>query len=113
MKKNSTFVAVVIVLSIVVGFGIWMFILGNPSNFADPLTKDHPVKDNIPGLMYKGGFLVGLLLSLSLMVVTFVIERFLSLAKAKGKNDLDKFLVSAEKLLNDGNLDGTLDLCNQ
>ncbi len=113
MKKNSTFVAIVIVLSIIVGFGIWMYVLGNPSNFSDPLTKEHPVKDNIPGLMYKGGFLVGMLLSLSLMVVTFVVERMLSLAKAKGKKDLDQFLHAAEKHLNEGNLDAVIDLCNQ
>jgi len=106
-------VAVVIVLAIVAGFSIWAFVLGSPSNFTDPLTKEHPLKDSIPGLMYKGGFLVGLLLSLSLMVVTFVVERMLSLSKAKGKKDLDQFLKSAEKHLNDGNLDDVLDLCNQ
>lgn len=112
MKKNSTFVALVIVLSILAGWAIWEFVLGNASNFTDA-AREHPAKGNIFGLMYMGGALVGVLLSLSLMIVTFVIERTLSLSKAKGKKDLEQFLHTAEKHLNEGNLDAVLDLCNQ
>ena len=113
MKKNSTFVAIVILGAFVIGFVIWQFVLGNPSNFADPLTREKPLKDSILGLMYVGGFLVPVLLAMSLMVFTFVGERFLSLSKAKGKKDLTLLLPQIEKLLNEGNLDAVTDLCNQ
>lgn len=112
MKKNSTFVAIVIVLSLAVGLMLWYFVLGAPSNFTDA-AREHPVKGSTLGAMYTGGALVGVLLSLSIMVVTFVIERFFALGKAKGKKDLDGFLVNAEKHLNEGNLDAVIDLCNQ
>src|SRR5258706_7966276 len=113
MKKNSAFVAIVIVASFVIGFVIWQFILGNPSNFADPLTREKPLKDSILGLMFVGGFLVPVLLGLSLMVFSFIGERFLSLKKAKGKKDLAILLPEIEKLLNDGNLDAVTKLCNE
>ncbi|MEP7234587.1 MAG: MotA/TolQ/ExbB proton channel family protein [Ignavibacteriota bacterium] len=113
MKKNSTFVAIVILGSFVVAFLIWQFVLGNPSNFSDPLVREKPLKDSILGLIYVGGFLVPVLIGLSLMVFSFVAERFLSLAKAKGKKDLTVLLPQIEKLLNEGKFDAVIDLCNQ
>ncbi len=113
MKKNSTFVAIVIVSSFVIGYLLWEFVLGNPSNFKDPLTRKSPPAESILGLMYVGGFLVPVLLGLSLMIFTFIAERLLSLSKAKGKKDLTTLLPQIEKLLNEGNLDAVTDLCNQ
>jgi biopolymer transport protein ExbB len=112
MKKNSAFVAIVIILAFVIGFVLWEFVLGNPSNFKDPLTRKAPMSDSILGLMYVGGFLVPVLLGLSLMVFTFIAERMLSLKKAKGKKDLAVLLPQIEKLLNEGNLDAVTKLCN-
>ena len=113
MKKNSTFVAVVIFLSLILGWAIWNYFLGATSNFADPLIREHPLKDNTLGKMYSGGFIVGILIGLSIMAFSFIVERFISLSKAKGKKDLDQFLKNAGKYLDEGNLDAALDLCNQ
>src|SRR5207247_7179819 len=110
---NSAFVAIVIVLAFVIGFVLWEFVLGNPSNFKDPLTRKAPLSESILGLMYVGGFLVPVLLGLSLMVFTFIGERLLSLKKAKGKKDLALLLPQIEKLLNEGNLDAVTNLCNE
>ncbi len=112
MKKNSAFVAIVIVSAFVIGYLLWQFVLGDPSNFTDPLTREHPSK-GLLGTMYVGGMLVPLLLGLSVMIIAFIVERLLSLKKAKGKKDLALLLPQIEKLLNEGKLDAVTDLCNQ
>src|SRR5688572_1430952 len=47
------------------------------------------------------------------MVFAFIIESLLKLRKAQGKKDMEGFLVQVEKLLNEGNVDAVIDLCNQ
>ncbi|HYM20613.1 MAG TPA: MotA/TolQ/ExbB proton channel family protein [Candidatus Kapabacteria bacterium] len=112
MKKNTLFVTIVILLAVVVvGPLIYFILLGAPANFSDPSIKEHPT--NWMGMMYTGGLLVPILIGLSIMVVTFVIERWLSLQKAKGRKDLDEFLRKSGKFLDEKNLDAVMDLCDQ
>jgi biopolymer transport protein ExbB len=111
MKKNSLFVTIVIISAFVASLIIYMFIFGASSHFNDPNVREHP-KD-IMGIIYTGGVIVPLLLMLTIMVFTFIVERFLSLAKAKGTSDMNKFLVNVEARLNEGNIDAALDLCSK
>jgi len=111
MKKNSTFVTIVIVSAFVAAVLLYMFVFGANSHFADPAVKEHP-KD-IMGIIYTGGVIVPLLLMLTIMVFTFIVERFLSLGKAKGSGDMTKFLHNVETRLNEGNVDAALDLCDK
>lgn len=111
MKKNSLFVTLVIVGALAASLVIFYFILGDAANFKDPSTKHEPI--NILGTVYTGGIIVPILITLSLMVFTFIIERFLSLGKAKGKRDMGQFLVAVEKHLEAGNIDAAIDSCNQ
>jgi biopolymer transport protein ExbB len=113
MKKNSSFVALVIFLSILTGVLIWEFVMGNADNFKDPLLRHTPKNGNVFGQMYTGGIVVPLLMGISIMVFAFIIERLLSLKKAEGKKDMQAFLVQVEKLLNEGNVDAVIDVCNQ
>ncbi len=112
MKKNSLFVIVAIVLSVVIGWVIWEFVMGNPSNFTDA-ARHMPKKDSTLGTIYTGGKIVPVLVGLLIMIFTFTFERFFSLGKAKGRKDIESFLRQADKHLADGNLDAVLDTCNQ
>jgi len=111
MKKNSAFVSIVIVAALVAAVLLYSLVFGAGSHFTDPAVKEHP-KD-IMGIIYTGGIIVPLLLMLTIMVFTFIIERFFSLAKAKGSGDLNKFLHDVETSLNNGNIDAAVDLCNK
>src|SRR5438046_1185321 len=111
MKKNSLFVTIVIISAFVASLIIYMFIFGAASHFNDPNVREHP-KD-IMGIIYTGGVIVPLLLMLTIMVFTFIVERFLSLAKAKGTSDMTKFLHNVESRLNEGNIEAALDLCSK
>jgi biopolymer transport protein ExbB len=110
MKKNSLFVTIVILCALVASYLIYYFILGNPSHFTDAL-KTKPVSGDYLGTAYVGGFIVPWLMTLTIMVLTFILERFFSLAKAKGTGDLSKFLSGVENSLNEGNVDGAIELC--
>src|SRR5581483_4297149 len=89
---------------------IYTLIFGSASHFTDA-TKEHP-KD-VMGIIYTGGIIVPLLLMLTIMVFTFIIERFFSLSKAKGSGDINKFLANVENRLNEGNVDAAIDLCSK
>jgi biopolymer transport protein ExbB len=109
--KQSTFVSVVIFLAIAVGFVIWWFILGDPGNFFDGTNRMKP--NNLMGMVFTGGYVVPILLALSIMVITFIIERALSLKKAQGRGSLATFLKNVQKNLVDGNIDVAMKACEQ
>ena len=112
MKKNSLFVIIVILLSLLTGVLFYLFVMGSPDNFLDAaMTK--PKHDSTLGKMYLGGFIVPILIGLLIMIFAFTIERFLSLKKAAGQKDIEAFLLDVEKSLDSGNIDAVLDLCNK
>lgn len=82
LKTFSTgFATIAIPIIFVVAILTFVFVLGNASNFKDVL-KEKPV--NALGIVHSGGIIVPILMSLLLMVITFVVERALTLFTAKG-----------------------------
>jgi biopolymer transport protein ExbB len=110
MKKYVNLI--VIVLSLIVGYAIYYLILGNPDNFLDPLLKREPKPGNMLGTIYTGGPLVGLLMSLIIISICFIFERFLSINKAKGKNNPEMFIANVVKDLEHGNLTEAIAKCD-
>lgn len=90
--KQGTFNTVLIVAAFVIGFIIFEFML--------------------PEFIQKGGPLVVALIALSIMVVTYVIERILSLRKAQGKGALEKFLTSLVKHVSAGEIEAAIAACD-
>lgn len=112
--KNK-FAAFAIPVLVLCGIGIYMFVMGNPSNFEGGDPNNHPVKEGIGhtfGLIYKGGFIVPILLSLVLMSITFSIERFLTINKASGKYSAEAFVRKIKSLLSAGKIDEAINECD-
>ena len=109
--KQSTFVIVLIVVAFAVSLGIYLFLLGNPSNFSDGSNREKP--NNLMGQVYTGGPIVPLLLTLSIMVVTFIVERLLSLRKAQGRGSLPTFLKNVQRSLATGDIEAAVSACDQ
>jgi biopolymer transport protein ExbB len=63
--------------------------------------------------IYKGGPLVIVLLALLMMDITFIVERWLSLAKARGRGALVNFLHNVQRDLMDGKVETALEACDQ
>jgi len=101
-----------IAASLVVGYAIFYLVLGNPDNFLDPMLKHEPKPGNILGTVYTGGPLVGLLMSLIIISICFIFERFLSINKAKGKNNPETFISNVVKDLQNGDLTSAIEKCD-
>ena len=118
VKKESTsngggmVSGIIIAACIFVGWLIWSQVMGDPSNFAGgDIEKGHPL--NTLGQVYKGGFIVPVLLGMLLMVVVFSIERFFVISKAAGKGNLDKFMKAVQTSIKTGDIDGAIVSCDK
>jgi len=109
--KQGLFVIVVLVIALVVSIMIWQFVFGAPSNFKDGAGRKDPT--NLIGRVYTGGPLVPALLTLSMLVITFIIERLLMLNKAKGTGPLIAFLRKIHALLDEGKIKEALEVCDK
>ncbi len=108
--KQSTFVAILLVGALAASIVIYMFVLGNPGNFSDGANREKPI--NLMGQVYTGGIIVPILITLSIMVITFVIERWLSLRKAAGRGSLATFLKNVQKNLAGGDINAAIAACD-
>lgn len=107
-KKGSGLnAAIVIPILLLIGIGIYSFILGDPANFND---KGDP--ENFMGIIYKGGIIVPVLITCLLTTIVFSIERFITIGKASGKGNLDAFVLKIRNLLNSGNLEQAIKECD-
>lgn len=63
--------------------------------------------------LYQGGPLVIVLITLSLMDITFVIERTLTLRKARGRGSLSVFLRTVQQEVRKGDINAAIAACDQ
>jgi len=112
-KGSNIFAGLAIVVCLVVGYLVWQFIMGNPSNFEGGTTEGHPVDGNFLGTVYKGGPIVAALLGLLLMAFVFSIERFFVISKAAGKGNLESFIAKVQAQIKAGNINEALAECDK
>jgi biopolymer transport protein ExbB len=108
--KQSLFITILLVVAFIVSLLIFTLVFGNPANFKDP-TMTTP--NNIFGQIYRGGPIVVALMTISIMVITFVFERLLSLRKAKGRGAIESFLKKIQGMLEDNDVDGAIAECDK
>ncbi len=88
-----------IVISLIAGVLIYKFIFGDPANFAEGDNTGEPLDGNLLATIYKGGFIVPILVAINLIIIIFSIERFVTLSIAKGKGKSNKFVSKIKELL--------------
>jgi biopolymer transport protein ExbB len=117
-KKSSNMISLLApVLCLIAGYVIWRWGLGNPSNFKvagggwfwpdregplSPLSK-----------MYLGGIIVPILIGTFLTMLTFVIERFITISKANGTGNNADFIRKVQYQLANKNVDAALAECDK
>lgn len=89
----------VMVVSLVVAYFIYHKILGNPSNFVGGNIENDPIEGNFLGLIHKGGQIVILQIAFMLILITYIIERALSLGRLTGKKRSKAFASEIKILL--------------
>jgi len=112
-KGSNVVSGIIIVICLIIGWLIWKYVMGNPDNFegGDP-ENGHPHPGNILGMVYKGGFIVPILMGLLLMTIVFSIERFFVISKAGGKGNLEKFVVNVKENVAEGNINDAIEICD-
>jgi biopolymer transport protein ExbB len=110
---KSTFVLLVILGCAIAGYLIYSLIMGNPVNFEGGNPKGHPLPGNYLAIIYKGGFIVPLLIAVNLILLTFVVERMIMLSAAAGKGNLNIFVRTLQTLLNDNKIEDAAQLCDK
>lgn len=110
---KSTFVLAVILLCALAGYLIYSQIMGNPVNFEGGNPKGHPLPGNYLAIIYKGGFIVPLLIAVNLILLTFVVERIIMIGVAGGKGNLNVFVRNLQTLLNDDKIEDASALCDK
>jgi biopolymer transport protein ExbB len=99
--KQTLLVTSTSIGSFFVGYGLWYGVFRTSTN-------------SIVHSMYKGGPLVVILIMVLMMLLTFVIERYISLYKvAKGKSSVQIFFKQLITLLQGDDFDGALAACDK
>ena len=140
-KSRGISAFAVILVSLILAECFFFFVLGANGNFenngvndqgfvwqstvtylpegATEVKKDVPFNGdalhphNMLGTMYRGGFVVPIILTLLLTVIILSFERFFALNKAKGKGNLIKFVAEVKNELKKGNFDAAQKLCDK
>ena len=111
---SSIFASLSIVMCILVGTLLWKFVMGDPSNFeGGDAETGHPLPGNYFGMVYKGGYIVPVLMGLFLMVIVFSFERFFVISKATGKGNVDSFVKKFQSFISAGNIDSAISECDK
>ena len=103
---------------IVLGYVIWRFVLGNGANFTnpDPSGGFWPAHKGPKGTftkMYEGGIVVPILIGSLLIVLTFVIERLLTIRKAAGNGNITEFIRKVQFQLANKEVDKAIAECDK
>ncbi|MBS1760921.1 MAG: MotA/TolQ/ExbB proton channel family protein [Bacteroidetes bacterium] len=105
------------IICLIAGYAIWRYIFGNPDGFEVKGTgwfwpKHDKPKGALNGI-YMGGIIVPILVGMFLMVVTFSIERYMTIRKALGSGSISDFIRKVQYQLANRNVDAALAECDK
>jgi biopolymer transport protein ExbB len=117
-KKSNAISWVAPVVCFIAGFIIWRFVLGNPANFTNPdlsggFWPQHKGPKGGLVRMYEGGIIVPILIATFLTVITFVIERLMTISKATGSGNIAEFIRKVQYHLANKNVDQAISECDR
>lgn len=110
---STTFAFLLVPIAIVIGWLVFLYVLGNPGNFEDRNTAGHPLPGNIMGMMYKGGWLVPFLMACFIIALSVIAERLMTISTASGKGSTANFVRKIRSYLNDNNLSSAISECDK
>lgn len=94
----------------IIAYLFFYLVCGAEGNFDD---KGHPINGNVLGTLYQGGFVIPIVITLFLTVITLSIERAIAMGKASGRGKVAQFVIRAKQLLSAGDIDGAEKLCDK
>jgi biopolymer transport protein ExbB len=110
---QSAFTLVSMLLAFVIAIVIYIYVMGNPINFEGGNPNGHPLPGNYLAMIYKGGYIVPLLITVNLLVIIFAFERAITLAKARGKGRINVFVKQLQGFLNENKIEEAIAACDK
>jgi len=110
---QNVFAFIAIVIAFVVSYLLFVNVMGNPVNFEGGNPKGHALQGNYLGIIYKGGFIVPILMTCVLVLIIFVVERLITLSRVKGKGRLNVFVHKLQTLLAEDKIEEALEACDK
>jgi biopolymer transport protein ExbB len=115
-KKSSNIAAYftigIFIVELIISILIYSKVLGSPSNFENNnLETGHPI--NTLGIIYKGGFIVPILICINLVIITFFIERLITLLRARGTGNVSNFVMNIRELIENDRIDEAMAACDR
>lgn len=105
--------ALVIPLLFAIALCVYIFVLGAPEHFKDGDHEKGPIDGDYYGIVYKGGPIVPILMTCFLIVLTFTIERLITLNKASGSGSIDAFVRKVRSLLDKNQIEEAIKECDK
>ena len=110
---QNLFAASAILIAFVVSYLLFVNVMGNPVNFEGGNPEGHAMQGNYLGIIYKGGYIVPVLMTCVLVLIIFVFERTITLSRAKGKGRLNTFVRQLQALLAEDKIEEALEACDK
>jgi len=110
---QSAFAVGAILIAFVISFLVYKFIMGSPVNFEGGNPEGSPMPGNYLAMIYKGGMIVPLLMTCIVVLIIFVIERFIMIGKAKGRGKINVFVRNLQNLLAADKIEEAQEVCDK
>jgi biopolymer transport protein ExbB len=101
---KTVFSMAVIPVALAAGILIYLFVFGDSSHFVGGDNKNQPLPGDLVGTVYKGGFIVPILLCLLLTVIIYSIERYITISRAAGRGSVVNLVYKVKNLLDSGKI---------
>ena len=118
-KKSGNMISLLApVVCLLAGYVIWRFVLGAGSNFGvggdnGGFWPDREAPKTALSKMYLGGIIVPILIGTFLTMITFVVERFMTIQKASGTSSNADFVRKVQFHLASKNVDAAIAECDK
>jgi len=110
---QNIFAISAILIAFVVSYLLFVNVMGSPVNFEGGNPNGHALEGNYLGIIYKGGFIVPILMTCVLVLIIFVIERLITLSRAKGKGRINTFVRNLQNLLAEDKIEEAMEACDK
>ncbi|MDR1517819.1 MAG: MotA/TolQ/ExbB proton channel family protein [Dysgonamonadaceae bacterium] len=98
----------IILVCAILAFAFFLLVCGAEGNLDE---KGHPA--NIFGLLWQGGYVIPIVITLLLTVLSLSVERFFALNRANGKSKNTNFVVKVKQRLDANDIEGASKLCDE
>jgi biopolymer transport protein ExbB len=110
---QNVFATSAILIAFIVSYILFSQLMGNPVNFEGGNPAGRALQGNVLGTVYKGGTIVPILMTCVLVLIVFIIERSITLSRAKGKGRLNTFVSELQADLAADKIEEAMEACDR